>query len=551
MSLTWLGLPAFLFGLAALAAGLYVLQQLRVRHRELVVPTTRFWDEALEEARARVLRQRFRHPLAYLFLLLLAALLWLGVAGPRLDQDAAEDTVVLCDASALSGGVAGLEARLEAAGDFAATLPEAGRRVLLCGASATPLLLPGEPVSLLGPRLEGVAPEVAPPSVEAVIARLARDRDQRRPLRLVVVGDTALDEAALADLGPGCRVERLPVGSDATGTGPVLVALGQAPARDGAGLELLAGVELAEGMAEPAVAARVDGADLGAPDRVERDGGVLSLRWDGVPASGGRVELTGLPLPAALRLADAAPLLVAVAADAPAACRELLAADPGLRLAGAGEAAEVAVTVGAASGLPSLVLADAPGFGFRVTVPAGDRRAAREVDAFRELGLADIDRVDGGEALATDLVVTGGDARRVEVDRRLLSDSFDWTRSPGFPLFVARALRYLADRAEAPPYLAAGEPLRDAPAPLAAPGGAVLDPLGDAFVPPRSGGYAGAGGRPLEASLQRPAPVVAAAALPEAEAGLAGGAGPLLWIPGLALLLLLVEWFLYRGGRLP
>ena len=46
--------------LGALVAGLYLLQRLRVQHRDLQVPTTLFWREAVEEARARVLVRRFQ-----------------------------------------------------------------------------------------------------------------------------------------------------------------------------------------------------------------------------------------------------------------------------------------------------------------------------------------------------------------------------------------------------------------------------------------------------------------------------------------------------------
>jgi len=75
--------PAAVFaGLAALAALLYALQRLRVRHREVTVPTTLFWKIAAEKAPARTFRERFRHPWAYLLFLLIASLLWLAFAGP-------------------------------------------------------------------------------------------------------------------------------------------------------------------------------------------------------------------------------------------------------------------------------------------------------------------------------------------------------------------------------------------------------------------------------------------------------------------------------------
>ena len=64
-----------LLGVAALAVGLFALQRLRVRHRPVEVETTLFWQQALEESRARVLTQRFRHPWAYALVLAIALLL--------------------------------------------------------------------------------------------------------------------------------------------------------------------------------------------------------------------------------------------------------------------------------------------------------------------------------------------------------------------------------------------------------------------------------------------------------------------------------------------
>ena len=59
-------------GLAAIAGLLFALQRLRVRHRPVQVETALFWQQAVEESRARVLTQRFRHPWTYLLLLLIS-----------------------------------------------------------------------------------------------------------------------------------------------------------------------------------------------------------------------------------------------------------------------------------------------------------------------------------------------------------------------------------------------------------------------------------------------------------------------------------------------
>ena len=56
--------------LAALTAGvLAALQYLRVRPRRTRVVTSLFWRQAVEQAKARTLFERFRHPRTYLLLL--------------------------------------------------------------------------------------------------------------------------------------------------------------------------------------------------------------------------------------------------------------------------------------------------------------------------------------------------------------------------------------------------------------------------------------------------------------------------------------------------
>ena len=64
MSFQLLSAGTALLGAAALAGLLYALQRLRTRQREVEVPTTLFWHEAIETAPARVFWERIRHPLA-------------------------------------------------------------------------------------------------------------------------------------------------------------------------------------------------------------------------------------------------------------------------------------------------------------------------------------------------------------------------------------------------------------------------------------------------------------------------------------------------------
>ena len=76
-------IPALFAGIAAIAVGLWLLQRLRVRHREVEVLTTMFWKDALQETRARVFMRRFRHWRAWALLVLIASLLWVLMAQPH------------------------------------------------------------------------------------------------------------------------------------------------------------------------------------------------------------------------------------------------------------------------------------------------------------------------------------------------------------------------------------------------------------------------------------------------------------------------------------
>jgi hypothetical protein len=78
-------------GLAALTAGaLAALQYLRVRPRRTRVVTNLFWRQAVEQAKARTLFERFRHPRTYLLLLAASLLVLLALAAPVFDS--ANDT---------------------------------------------------------------------------------------------------------------------------------------------------------------------------------------------------------------------------------------------------------------------------------------------------------------------------------------------------------------------------------------------------------------------------------------------------------------------------
>ena len=108
-------IAGLLLGSAALLA---VLHRLRIRPQTVWVNTTLFWDQALRRTRARSLWERFRHPLTYLLLLLIAALLISALGDPRPARDATDQeyTVFVLDlGSSMSAPADGSQTRLDLA----------------------------------------------------------------------------------------------------------------------------------------------------------------------------------------------------------------------------------------------------------------------------------------------------------------------------------------------------------------------------------------------------------------------------------------------------
>ncbi len=140
--MTFLGLstPLLLSLLLGSAALLFLLHFLRVRPREVVVPTLLFWKQAVEETRARTLPGRFRHPRTWAFLTLLAAILVAAAAEPVTRGELlAETEVFVLDASSSTGlaeaGGASRFARAQA--ELVAALEQAPLRAKIAVVVAT------------------------------------------------------------------------------------------------------------------------------------------------------------------------------------------------------------------------------------------------------------------------------------------------------------------------------------------------------------------------------------------------------------------------------
>jgi hypothetical protein len=185
------------------------------------------------------------------------------------------------------------------------------------------------------------------------------------------------------------------------------------------------------------------------------------------------------------------------------------------------------------------------------------RSQAVLVESFQRLGLSEVDAMDiaqaSGHKIAIGAIPTTV-GRRISLWEPLLSERFNFVQSRSFPLFVAQAIRWLADVEDDPAFVAAGEAVRGEHGAHVDAAGRHLDPAGADFLPPRAGVYRDASGKVLAASLLDPATTrsTGGAPLEAASAGDAGGGFDLsLWLAAAILTLLFLEWLLFGTGRMP
>ncbi len=566
MSFTFLTPLAVTAGILGLAGVLYLLQRLRVRHRELDVVTTLFWREAVQETRARVLVRRFRHPLAYLLILFSASLLWLAFAGPKRGAEAARQFVCLLDASAGMGHGNRFEQAKARLIEVVDELPAEGRQVLCCGESVRTLLAPGEETLLLEARLEGLAPRPAPASLRPAIERLVETVGEETTI--LVFGDAPLDQ-----LPSTFGVQRVATGDDEREENRGITALGVSPAASGAWDVVDVLVELTGDKLETRgeVSVRLDGEAVAlSAETIRSSERARALLFRDVPARGQRFEVTlevslgggdgfGLDDRAVILLPDRPLLRVGLATTLDEVLRPVLEADPAVVLVD--EDADVMIARGEETipaGLPALrfVPAEQQTESFLVTF-ADEERSADEVlfDVVGALGLEEIDSTGLAEAAERPITLgaRAGTAREVAVWEELIGAGFDFVDSRSFPLFVARSLRWLKESGELRSWAVAGEAL---PMTAAFEGedGTRLDPVGASFTPPVAGNYTAESGErvavslcSVEATEARPLEGIA-----DPADGVDGGSlDPVTWLLLLAGVLLLVEWVLVRTGRMP
>lgn len=151
-------------GLAVLTSGaLAALQYLRVRPRRTRVVTSLFWRQAVEQARARTLFERFRHPRTYLLLLAASLLVLLALAAPVFRSGNATHRVIALEAGlAMTTADDRFENALALVRAEARSLGE--ERVAVIAADPQPRVLKhfDESLAVMAARLARVKPAAAP-----------------------------------------------------------------------------------------------------------------------------------------------------------------------------------------------------------------------------------------------------------------------------------------------------------------------------------------------------------------------------------------------------
>lgn len=223
MTLTGISIWTTIALLAASAVLLAVLHRLRIRPQTVWINTTLFWNQALRRTRARSLWERFRHPLTYILLLLIASLLIMALANPRPSIDARdqEHTVFVLDlSSSMSVVSSNDQTRLDQAKQKLTELvdqfawPE-GFAVVVAGSEPRLLHAMGDLRPMLEHRLESIQAAAMPTDRQQAV-RLAglllegRERPSvclitDRPFDPEILASSADDQQDVAGV-PSCRV---------------------------------------------------------------------------------------------------------------------------------------------------------------------------------------------------------------------------------------------------------------------------------------------------------------------------------------------------------
>lgn len=462
-------------GLAALAAGLYLLQQLRIRYTRLPVATTLFWAEAVRDAPVRVFRQRFKHWLAWLLAVLICWLLWLGFADLRTDRsETADFYALILDGSAQSAVGNDFELSKQQLLDDVRSYPSQQREVYFAGEHNLKLLASDEETKVLQQRLDDQTPASARSSVEDQLRLLARDAvNAENEVFVTVYGRVVIPPEVLDDLPENMSVEQRLPEDEGEFSNRGIVALGVGEPISGAWdkVDVLIRVlhDNADTVSANDLTITVADQPISGDSLIEIGDSDFLLRDVLADGSQLQVSLAGeddleFDNEASLVLPTRSQIPVYIGPNVPESILPAINADSALIVVSENEA-EVAVLgpTDSPSALPTfrVVAETAQEQAFEIGyVGPQDVNSERAIDrTIERLGLTQIDATAIAQEIEREITVRlhFGDQRFVSVWLPIVEDEFNFRESISFPLFISKSMRYLADEAPWYAYMAAGK----------------------------------------------------------------------------------------------
>ncbi len=573
--MTWTTLPVWgvIAGVLGLAGALFLLQRLRVRHRRMEVITTLFWREAIEDSRARVLVRRFRHPWAYALIVTLASLIWLAFSGPKAAQEDPSRWYLLLDRSANMTQAGKLERAKEQIQEQLKSLPIDARFVYALGSDTRLVLSPGEQNPLFVERTRDLQAELAPSALEAFLRDHFKNASEDTPTKILVFGDSGISEEVQKLKPEFVELHQKPLelaGASLTSNHGI-VACGMNEAISGAfdRVDVLITLKGPQSETLP-LSVKLGEADQSLANATRTQNGDESeILIQNLPTTGEWLQVSiedpdGLPFDnqVNLRLPLREKIKVSAVGIQNETLLKVLEADPAIELVTSDP--QVILRVGApseATQVPtlSLVPKDSEAHAFTALQPEASSTAPSQniSNLVQELAL---DRVDGAQlAESTGSVVSFGIKSSSVKELRVwqdLTESSAFQSSQAFPLFFSQGIRWLRGLPPLLSYSKAGEILPlESEYPLKS-DGIQLSGIGSSFTPPRAGRYTNSQSEEIEVLLTN-------RKLSELNAPQEGTQDsktemtPTHNTPYYsyliigALLLLALEWWFVRRGRMP
>ncbi|MEM7476284.1 MAG: hypothetical protein AAF483_14920 [Planctomycetota bacterium] len=527
MSFALLPILGVLIGILVLGLALWLLQRLRVQHQEVEVISTLFWQAALKETRARVFVKRFRHWPAWLLLLAIASLLWMLLAQPRLQSQDGLQHVVLLDWS-----IDDPERRasdLNTALEHAASLPVTAREIVAVGSQMRTLLASGEELQIASVRAEEFKDQGSP-NLFWALENVAARSSENTPVAIHCVGNPNIEQTQLDALPEHVSVYQLALTETEESTTPMLESLGFGDAASGN----FKAVDVRFQFTPEAELTNLTASLSDQPLTSSlQDLGNNQFLLQDLPAAGGTLSVSLAETEVgALSLPSREAIRVQLEEGVPNVLREMIELDEAFKLSDS----TADVTIGFSEDC-DLQLSSLERSAFEISTNDEDPQAAM-LELVDTLALRQIDATSlaqqSGQTL--DVQVVSADSRSIAVWESLFTTAFDFVESRACPIFVARAIHWLADKPSEVQWAEQGNTL-----PAAAPGFTRADGVTTLA----------ADGRELRTTrLSRP--IKESANLDQSPAAsLLWTISPYTWLGVLASVLLVGEWFLYQRGRMP